>query len=133
MQILKINGCQFTVYNHNVSTDTLIFQKIFKKVISHFPSSSFLITENKIQLLILFTQGPLIYRCFSRLASKKMRLWHRCFPVNFAKLLRTPFLTEHLRWLLLFFLFSFSVINVTNLVITSIYLEGIKFRGHLIS
>ena len=31
----------------------------------------------------------------------KMRLWHRCFPVNFAKFPRTPFLTEHLRWLLL--------------------------------
>ena len=23
--------------------------------------------------------------------------WHRCFPVNFVKFLRTPFLTEHLR------------------------------------
>ena len=32
----------------------------------------------------------------------KKRLWHRCFPVNFEKLLRTPFLTEHLRWLLLY-------------------------------
>ena len=30
----------------------------------------------------------------------KKRLWHRCFPANFAKFLRTPFLTEHLRWLL---------------------------------
>ena len=29
------------------------------------------------------------------------RLWHRRFPVNFAKFLRTFFLTEHLRWLLL--------------------------------
>ena len=29
------------------------------------------------------------------------RLWHRCFPVNFAKFPRTPFLTEHLLWLLL--------------------------------
>ena len=28
------------------------------------------------------------------------RLWHRCFPVNFVKFLRTPFLTEHLQWLL---------------------------------
>ena len=27
----------------------------------------------------------------------KKRLCHRCFPVNFAKFLRTPFLTEHLR------------------------------------
>ena len=26
---------------------------------------------------------------------------HRYFPVNFAKFLRTPFLREHLRWLLL--------------------------------
>ena len=25
----------------------------------------------------------------------------RCFPVNFVKFLRTPFFTEHLRWLLL--------------------------------
>ena len=31
----------------------------------------------------------------------KIRLWHRCFPVNFAKFLRTPLLTEHLRWLLM--------------------------------
>ena len=42
----------------------------------------------------------------------KKRLLYRCFPVNFAKFLRTPFLTEHLRWLLLHFsrgvnLFSF--------------------------
>ena len=32
----------------------------------------------------------------------KIRLWHRCLPVNCAKYLRTPFLTEQLRWLLLF-------------------------------
>ena len=31
----------------------------------------------------------------------KKSLWHRCFTVNFAKFLRTPFFTEHLRWLLL--------------------------------
>ena len=31
----------------------------------------------------------------------KKRLWCRCFSVNFAKFLRTPFLTEHIRWLLL--------------------------------
>ena len=32
----------------------------------------------------------------------KKRLWHRCFSVNLAKFLRTPFFTEHLRWLLLY-------------------------------
>ena len=31
----------------------------------------------------------------------KKRLRNRCFPVNFAKFLRTPFYIEHLRWLLL--------------------------------
>ena len=28
------------------------------------------------------------------------RLWHKCFPVNFVKFLRTPFYTERLWWLL---------------------------------
>ena len=32
----------------------------------------------------------------------KQRLWHKYFPVTFAKFLRTPFLTEYLRWLLLY-------------------------------
>ena len=31
----------------------------------------------------------------------KKRLWHRCFRVDFAKFIRTHFLTEHLQWLLL--------------------------------
>ena len=31
----------------------------------------------------------------------KKRLRNTCFPVNFAKFLRTPFFLEHLRWLLL--------------------------------
>ena len=31
----------------------------------------------------------------------KKRLWHSCFPVNFAEFLRTHFLAEHRRWLLL--------------------------------
>ena len=31
----------------------------------------------------------------------KNKLQHKCFPVNFAKFLRTPFSKEHLRWWLL--------------------------------
>ena len=48
----------------------------------------------------------LIFNEFGHLRSAtllKKRLWHRCFPVNFTKFLRTPFLTEHLLWLLLEF------------------------------
>ena len=37
----------------------------------------------------------------ARVSLLKKRLWHRCFPVNFVKSLRTPFLTEHLWWLFL--------------------------------
>ena len=40
-------------------------------------------------------------RSSHRRCSVKKKLWHRCFPVNFGKFLRTPFVTEHLRWLLL--------------------------------
>ena len=29
----------------------------------------------------------------------KKRPWHRCFPVNFVKFLRTSFFIEYLRWL----------------------------------
>ena len=43
--------------------------------------------------------------------SLKKRLWHRCFTVNFAKFLRTLFVTEHLRWL---FLTYFIVIRVSS-------------------
>ena len=38
----------------------------------------------------------------------KIRLQHKCFPVKFAKFLRTPFLTEHLQWLLLHLLCFFK-------------------------
>ena len=38
--------------------------------------------------------------CLSPATLLKKRLWRRCFPVNFAKFLRAPFLTEHLWWLL---------------------------------
>ena len=47
---------------------------------------------------------------FSRVAgqrpvtSLKKRLWHRCFLVNIAKFIRTPFLKEHLWWMLLLLL-----------------------------
>ena len=44
--------------------------------------------------------------CFNKVRPAtllKMRLWNRCFPVNFAKFLRTHFFIEHLWWLLLIF------------------------------
>ena len=56
----------------------------------------------------------------------KTRVWHRCFLVNFAKFLRTPFLTERLWWLLLPFYFTSNTISTIiipistfNIIITS--------------
>ena len=47
------------------------------------------------------------------------RLWHWCFPVNFSKFQRTPFLTEHLRWLLSditwIFVYKIKVIKKTSI------------------
>ena len=43
----------------------------------------------------------------------KKRLWHRCFPVNFAKFLRTTFFVEHLCWLLLGYLFQVFIPTVS--------------------
>ena len=51
--------------------------------------------------------------CFNKVAGLgtatllKKRLWHRCFPVNFAKFLRTPFLQNTSGRLLLLFMFCF--------------------------
>ena len=58
---------------------------------------------------IKFTGKHLFQRLFHevgglRLATLlKKRLWHRCFPVYFAKFLRTPFLQNTFGWLLLTF------------------------------
>ena len=63
-------------------------------IISQFPETSSVLTFWLIS-------------CFKKIASLrpvtllKKGLWHRCFPVDFAKLLRTPFFTEQLQWLLL--------------------------------
>ena len=37
----------------------------------------------------------------------KKRLWHRCFPMNFAKFLRTPFSQNTPGWLLLYYFMCF--------------------------
>ena len=43
----------------------------------------------------------------------KKILWLRCFPVDFAKFLRTPFFIEHLRWLLLNIPFMQHAMNIS--------------------
>ena len=54
------------------------------------------------------TNIPVLESVFNKVAGLRAcnfitkKLQQRCFPVKFAKFVRTPFLTEHLRWLLLY-------------------------------
>ena len=58
-----------------------------------------------------------------KLQAKKKRLWHRCFPVNFVKLLRTPFLQNISGRLFLFFLSNFSQIVLLIEIPTSYFIR----------
>ena len=73
----------------------------------------------------------------------KKRLWHRCFPVNFAKFLRAPFLTEHVLWLLLIktlhtydvnestkFMNKYIPIDMVNILLSSIATWGSSAKNH---
>ena len=57
--------------------------------------------------------------CQSVFFNEVAGLGPRCFPVNFAKFLRTPFLTEHLWWLLerlyiCYFMNHMKIIGITE-------------------
>ena len=64
-----------------------------KKVFLEIPQNSQENTCDRVSLLIKLHRPSTLL---------KKRLCYRCFPVNFAKFLRTPFFTEHLWWLLLY-------------------------------
>ena len=51
--------------------------------------------------------------------SLKKRLWHRCFPVIFAKFLRTPFLQNTSKQLVLYILAWIDLIKVSSLTLRS--------------
>ena len=86
-----------------------------------------------------FTKFTGKYRCQSLLFDKvaglrpvalfKKRLWHSCFPVNFAKFLRTPFLQNSSGRL--FLNIEISYINHKTVFINDILyiVENIVFEG----
>ena len=59
--------------------------------------------------------------------SLKDRLWHRCFPVNFAKFLRTLFL-QNTSWRLLLEV-AFSFTNITELTLYANKLKSFRPLG----
>ena len=80
-------------------------------------------------VLTNFTEFTGKHECLRPTTLLKKRLWHRCFPVNFVKLLRTPLSTEHLRWLLLYFssiLLSQSFVHVKSFLVLLININHLR-------
>ena len=63
----------------------------------------------KIDVLKIFAIFAGKHQDLQACKSIKKRLQHKCFPVNIAKILRTAFFMEHLRWLLLQMLYKKAV------------------------
>ena len=78
-------------------------QKIIKNILKVLQSVKSTLTSHQKSIqnckcsLQKLQKQPQEVLCKNRPASLlKKRLWHWCFPMKFVKLLRTPFLTEHL-------------------------------------
>ena len=66
--------------------------------------------------------------CYLRpVALLKKRPWHRSLPVNFVKILRTPFFIEHLLWLVLELLVLHVTFSLLSLFFFSRKLWGFFF------
>ena len=66
---------------------------------------------------MFFKISVLKNRCPQTCNFIKKRLQHRCFPVKLGKFLRTPFLTEYLRWLLLILVITVRIKQVLIIVV----------------
>ena len=105
--------CLFSVWN---SMCPIMFYKLFNanSTIFLFFRSSHLEMFCKKSALRNFAKFTGKHLCqdlfFDKVAG--LRLWHRCFSVNFVKFLRTHFLTEHVQWLLLY------VIGTENMILS---------------
>ena len=105
-------GCATFLLQHTeAATGGVLWQKVFLEISQNSQESpcarvSFII---KLQTSGKHLCRSLFFNKVSGLRSAtllKKRPWHRGFPMNFAQFLRTPFVTEHLRWLLFRSLFE---------------------------
>ena len=98
-------------YNSNPCTLSLRFNES-----SHYSSRIICFSKRNNHRRCSMKKGVL--RNFNRPAATllKKRLWHRCFPVNFARFLRTPFLQKTSGRQLLFKSSKFNLTyNVNNI------------------
>ena len=109
-QVFSGEFCEISknTFFYKAPLDDCFWTNTVKRIPKRYLVQNVPIQSNFINLYLL---GSILVRCICNKPATllKKRLWHRCFPVNIAKFLRTPFLTEHLRWLLLF---SYSVVFI---------------------
>ena len=77
------------------------------------------ITHNSPELH--FILKPVISQVCNCVNKETLAPRHRCFSVNFAKFLRTPFFTKHLCWLLLI-----TIIRIQNSLFLWLFLYFIR-------
>ena len=115
-------------YCQNKKNNWVFFSIVF---LHHIPKIWFPHFQNNLHLQVIILSGGVTRRCsvkklFLKISqisqeitcarvsflmklpswpatSLKKRLWHRCFPLNFEKFLRTTIFIEHLWWLLLYY------------------------------
>ena len=75
----------------------------------YFDGETNMLTDSQVCISVPLIQQKIWRKIRLDATLLKKSLWQRCFPVNFAKFLRTPFFIEHLRWLLLLWPFQRSV------------------------
>ena len=92
-----VNECNYIQHHLSLLTEAVARRCSVKKVFLEISLNSQENTCARVSFLIMLQASGL--RPATLL---KKRLWHRCFPVNFAKFLRTSFFIEHLWWLLLY-------------------------------
>ena len=87
-------------HHHCYYSEAVVWRCPIKKVFIESSQNSLENTCARVSFFLLKLQG------FRRAALLKKRPWHRCFSVNFAKFLRTPFAIDYLWWLLWLLLIS---------------------------
>ena len=78
-----------------------LFQEPFKRAKYRGSYPEMFCRKGAFRNFIKFTGKHLCQSLFFNKCAGLRYSWCRCFPVNFAKFVRTPFFTEHLRWLFL--------------------------------
>ena len=106
---ISILYIRFSAFFHWKAIYKNVCKGLHKRTVNHWNSRSSLLEVFCKKLFLDISQNSLENTCasvscsikFIILTLWKMRLWHRYFPVNFGKVLRTPFLIEDLMRLLL--------------------------------